>query len=46
MALIDFVNMAEDFAQIAVTILLAYVVYKISTLIDTIDHKIKTEKTT
>ncbi len=36
--------MLEDFAEIAVTILLAYVVYKIATLIDTLNSKIKGEK--
>jgi hypothetical protein len=46
MALSDFANLVEDFAQIAVTLLLAYVAYKIARLIDTISDKIKTEKTT
>jgi hypothetical protein len=46
MALSDFINMVEDFAQIAVTLLLAYVAYKIAVLVDTINGKIKAEKTT
>jgi hypothetical protein len=33
--------MASDFAEIAVTILLVYVVYKIAALIDTLNSKIK-----
>jgi hypothetical protein len=45
MALSDFTNMVQDFAQIAVTIILAYVAYKIAKLVDTISNKIKTEKT-
>jgi hypothetical protein len=45
MALSDFTNLVEDFAQIAVTIILAYVAYKIARLIDTISDKIKAEKT-
>jgi len=44
MALSDLVRMLGDFAEIAVTILLAYVVYKIATLIDTLNGKIKGEK--
>jgi len=36
--------MLGDFAEIAVTILLAYVVYKIAILIDTLNSKIKGEK--
>lgn len=38
--------MLGDFAEIAVTILLAYVVYKIASLIDTLNGKIKAEKST
>jgi hypothetical protein len=37
----ELVRMASDFAEIAVTILLAYVVYKIAALIDTLNSKIK-----
>ena len=44
MALSDFVNLVEDFAQIAVTILLAYVAYKIARLVDSVSAKIKAEK--
>jgi len=36
--------MIGDFAEIAITILLAYVVYKIATLIDTLNRKINGEK--
>jgi hypothetical protein len=45
MALSDFTNLVEDFAQIAVTLLLAYVAYKIAILIDTMNSKIRAEKT-
>ncbi len=45
MALSDFTNLVEDFAQIAVTLLLAYVAYKIAILIDTMNTKIRAEKT-
>ena len=44
MALSDFVNLVEDFAQIAATVLLVYVTYKIARLIDSINAKIKAEK--
>lgn len=44
MTLSDFVRMVGDFAEIAVTILLVYTVYKIATLIDTLDSKIRKEK--
>ncbi len=44
MALSDFVRLIEDFAQIAVTVLLAYVAYKIARLVDSINTKIKAEK--
>lgn len=37
--------MLGDFAEIAVIVLLAYVVYKIATLIDSLNAKIKGEKT-
>jgi hypothetical protein len=40
----ELVRMLGDFAEIAVTILLAYVVYKIAILIDTLNSKIKGEK--
>jgi len=36
--------MLGDIAEIAVTILLAYVVYKIAILVDTLNNKIKGEK--
>lgn len=44
MALGDFVRMLGDIAEITVTILLAYVVYKIAMLVDTLNCKIKGEK--
>ncbi|MCK4424143.1 hypothetical protein KAU93_00540 [Candidatus Bathyarchaeota archaeon] len=44
MTLSELVRMLGDFAEIAVTILLAYVVYRIATLIDTLNSKIKGEK--
>ena len=44
MTLSELVRMLGDFAEIAVTILLAYVVYKIAILIDTLNSKIKGEK--
>ena len=45
MTLSELVRMLGDFAEIAVTLLLAYVVYKIAILIDTLNSKIKGEKT-
>ncbi|MGB9741297.1 MAG: hypothetical protein ACP5IM_06690 [Candidatus Bathyarchaeia archaeon] len=44
MTLSELVKMIGDFAEIAVTILLAYAVYKIATLIDVLNVKIKREK--
>lgn len=44
MALSDFIRMLGDIAEIAVTVLLAYVVYKIAMLVDTLNCKIKGEK--
>lgn len=44
MTLSELVRMLGDFTEIAVTILLAYVVYKIATLIDTLNSKIKGER--
>lgn len=44
MTLSDLVRMLGDFAQIAVTILLAYVVYRIAILVDTLNNKIKDGK--
>jgi hypothetical protein len=44
MTLSELVKMIEDFAEIAVTILLAYAVYKIATLIDVLSGKIKKGK--
>jgi len=45
MTLSELVRMLGDFAEIVVTVLLAYVVLKIAGLIDTLNGKIKTEKT-
>jgi len=44
LTLSELVRMLGDFAEIAVTILLAYVVFKIAKLIDTLSDKIKAEK--
>lgn len=44
MTLSELVKMLGDFAEIAVTILLVYVVYKIAILIDTLNSKIKGQK--
>jgi hypothetical protein len=44
LTLSELVKMLEDFADVAVTILLTYVVYKIAMLIDTVNGKIKGEK--
>jgi hypothetical protein len=41
MGLSDIVGMLGDLAEVAVTIILAYAVYKISKLIETLDGKIK-----
>jgi len=46
LTLSELTRMLSDFAEIAVTILLAYVVYKIAGLIDTLSSRIKAEKTT
>jgi len=46
LTLSELVRMVGDFAEIAVTILLAYVVYKIARLIDSLNGKIKGEKGT
>ncbi len=44
MPLSELVRMIGDFAEVAVTILLAYLVLKIASLIDTLNGKIKAEK--
>jgi len=44
LTLSEIVKMLADIAEIAVTILLAYVVYKIAVLIETLNSKIKGEK--
>jgi len=45
LTLSEIVKMLADITEIAVTILLAYVVYKIAALIETLNSKIKGEKT-
>jgi len=44
LSLSELVRMLADFAEIAVTILVAYVVYKIAALIDALNVKIKGDK--
>ena len=44
MTLGDSIRMLGDVAEILVTVLLAYVVYKIAGLVDTLSRKIKGEK--
>jgi hypothetical protein len=44
MSLSELTNIVNDFAEIAVTILLAYVAYKVAMLVDTLNHKIKKEE--
>lgn len=44
MTLSELIRMLGDFVEIAVTILLAYVVYKIAILVDTLNSRIKGEK--
>lgn len=44
MTLSELIRMLGDFAQIAVTLLMAYVVYKIARLIDTLNDKISEGK--
>jgi hypothetical protein len=43
MALSELVNMLSHMAEVAVSVLVAYVVYKIVKLIETLDGKIKAE---
>jgi ABC-type uncharacterized transport system permease subunit len=44
MALTEIVRTVGDIAEIVVTILLTYVVFRIATLLDTLNRKIKEEK--
>lgn len=44
MGLSETISILGDVAEITVTILLAYVVYKIAALVDTINHRIKEER--
>jgi len=39
------VSLVEDVAEISVTIILAYVAYKIAVLVDALTNQIKTQKT-
>jgi len=41
MGLSDVIGMLADLAEVAVTLILAYAVYKISRLIETLDTRIK-----
>jgi hypothetical protein len=43
LALSELVRMLGDIAEIAVTVLLVYAVYKIAKLVDTLNHKIEEE---
>ena len=45
MTITDVVRMLSDLAEIMVTVLLAYGVYKIARLIETLDNKIKGQTT-
>ena len=40
----NLVSMVEDFASILVTLILAYVAYKIALLVDALTSKVKKEK--
>jgi len=44
LTLSELVRLLGDFVEIAVTILLAYVVYKVAMLVETLNGKIKGEK--
>jgi ABC-type uncharacterized transport system permease subunit len=44
LTLSELIKMFGDVAEVAVTILLAYVVYKVATLIETLNRKIRGEK--
>lgn len=44
MSLGELTNIVGDFAEVAVTILLAYVAYKVATLVDTLNQRMKEEK--
>ena len=44
MGLSELVAIINGFAEIAVTLLLAYAAYKIAVLVDTINHKIGEER--
>jgi hypothetical protein len=46
MTLTDLVLILSDLANVVVTLLLAYAVYKIAKLIETLDWKIKKEPST
>ena len=44
MSLSELTNLVSSIAEIAVTVLLAYLVYKISVLVDSLNSRIKEEK--
>jgi hypothetical protein len=44
MSLSELVRIVGDLAEVLVTVLLAYVVYRIAGLVSTLNHKIKEEK--
>jgi len=41
MTLTEFVRFFGDFAEIAITVLLLYVIYKVAVLVDTLHRKIR-----
>lgn len=43
MTLSELVRMLGDFAEIAVTILLAYLVYKVAAMVDVLNNRLKRE---
>ena len=45
MSLNELTNLVSNIAEIAVTMLLAYLVYKICVLVDSLNSRIKEEKT-
>jgi len=45
LTLSELIKMFGDLAEIAVTLLLAYVVYKIAIFVDALSHKIKSDST-
>lgn len=45
MSLSELLRMMSDVAEIAVTVMLAYVVYRVAILLETLSSKVKGEKT-